>query len=304
MARSPLRIAIANATYNGLLLLAQHEGYFRDEGLDVELVMRSSGRVALKSMLAGEADIAAAGQAPVALQLLIKHNELRVFTELSTASSSAILLANRRSGIRSERDLVGHTIGVTAGTSAEFQLNLFFAVHEIDVKTIKIVYLEQPFLLAAMESGQIDAAMIWEARAAEVLERQANQFVEIDANSYPMVIMLLSSREFIAEHKESMRRLLRALLRAAEFVQDEPRAFRRILESRVPLPEGPLTERLWARYRFHVGLSSVLLTLLSEDATWFAKQKYPAATPVVGDLAQNLDSSFLMELRPESVTYK
>ena len=117
-----LVFADPNQAMVSLVYIAEAQGYFRDENLSVTYKKFTSGRDAMHSVLAGEADVGVATEFPFANNLL-QGKPLRILGTLYRTNLNDAVVARRDRGIQGAADLAGKRIGVTPNTNSEFMLS-------------------------------------------------------------------------------------------------------------------------------------------------------------------------------------
>ncbi len=160
------------ALYYLPLALAERLGYFRDEGLDVQILDFPGGAKALQAMMGGSADVVAGGFDHVII-LRAKGQALQSFVlQVATPSLALGVGAKLAPRYRSPADLKGKKVGVTApGSSTHIFLNHLLAgagLASDDVAAIGVG--TGPTAVAAMRAGHIDAIVNVEP-AITLLER-------------------------------------------------------------------------------------------------------------------------------------
>jgi NitT/TauT family transport system substrate-binding protein len=119
-------IAVAYSPFESLTLfwVAQEQGYFKENGLNVTVHKHDSGADALTSVINGDADIAVGTtEFPLVIRAL---NQEQIKTMASISRSNFIYLVGRADrGIHNASDLEGKTIGTTFGTIAHYYLGRF-----------------------------------------------------------------------------------------------------------------------------------------------------------------------------------
>jgi len=159
--RSRLTIAVGgkNLLYYLPLTIAEQLGYFRDEGLEVEIADFAGGSQALRAVVGGSADVVS-GAFEHTLLMQAKGQRLRAFV-LQGRAPQIVLGVNPKSmpQYRGVADLKGRKIGVTApGSSTNVLANYVLA--KAGVKPSEVAYIgvgAGAGAVAAMRSGQIDA---------------------------------------------------------------------------------------------------------------------------------------------------
>jgi NitT/TauT family transport system substrate-binding protein len=141
---------------NSIMDLAVDLGYFRREGVDVQLVRVQQTPLAVTALQAGEGDMANIG-VDTALQLVARDQfDLRAVT---SPSKSLFFLIAAKTVIATPDQLAGHSYGIGRVGSVDYNLTKqVLASMNIDIDSLDIAALGQPNVRAqAMAAGQIDA---------------------------------------------------------------------------------------------------------------------------------------------------
>ena len=96
------------------LALAERLGYFRDEGLEVEVNDFPGGAKALQALIGGSADVVSGGYEHT-IQMQAKGQKLQAFVLQGHAALALGLVKGKFATYAGPRDLKGRKIGVTAG---------------------------------------------------------------------------------------------------------------------------------------------------------------------------------------------
>jgi len=156
-----LTIAVGgkNLLYYLPLSIAESQGYFKAEGLDVTIVDFAGGSKALQAVVGGSADVVS-GAFEHTLLMQPKGIRLRAFA-LQGRAPQIVLGINPKTmpGYRSVADLKGRKIGVTApGSSTNVLANFVLAKAGLKPGDVSIIGVGAGSgAVAAMRAGQIDA---------------------------------------------------------------------------------------------------------------------------------------------------
>ena len=136
--------------------LADTLGFYRREGLALEIVRVQStplAIVALKSKYGDLANVSLSGALQLAAQKVMKIKAI-----LSPDKAIPFLIASQRD-VTSLKALEGRTLGVGGVGSLDYSMTrLVLAVHGVDVETVKMVTMGEPQVRAlALSSKRIDA---------------------------------------------------------------------------------------------------------------------------------------------------
>jgi len=230
--KSKITIAVGGkaSLYYLPLSLAERLGYFKDEGLDVDIVDFAGGAKALQAMMGGSADVVAGGYDHVII-MQARGQKLQAFVGMVATPSIAFGVAKARSAsYRSPKDLKGWKIGVTApGSSTNIFLNHLLAGSGLSPDDVSIIGVGNgPTAVAAMRSGQIDALANVEP-AITILERSGDMRVVVEAMSEKgsravfgdllPAGSLYTKQDFIKQYPNTAQALTNATVRALKWLQ-------------------------------------------------------------------------------------
>jgi NitT/TauT family transport system substrate-binding protein len=141
------------------LTIAEQLGYFKAEGLDVNIVDFAGGSRALQAVVGGSADVVS-GAFEHTVNMQFKGQYLRAFV-LQGLAPQIVLGVNPKTmaDFKTITDLKGKKIGVTApGSSTNVMVNFVLAKAGLKPSDVSIIGVGAGnSAVAAMRSGQIDA---------------------------------------------------------------------------------------------------------------------------------------------------
>jgi NitT/TauT family transport system substrate-binding protein len=219
------------ALYYLPLTLAERLGYFKEQGLDVEILDFAGGAKALQAMMGGSADVVAGGFDHV-IVLRAKGQPLQAFALMVATPSLALGVARAKAGSwRSPRDLKGMKVGVTApGSSTHIFLNHLLAGVGLPLDSVSVIGVGTgPSAVAAMRAGHIDAICNVEPTIS-LLERAglANVVVETMSEQGSHAVFgellpagsLYTKESFIQRNPEVVQALATAMVRSLLWLKD------------------------------------------------------------------------------------
>lgn len=295
-----LTIAVPSAPHAALVHLALAQRYFSDEGLEVSSIPVTHGKLALELLAQGRADMAAAAELPFVVNVM-NGQALSVVATIASATSEMAVIARRDKHIDGPRDLAGKRIGVTLGTSGEYFLWAFLIRHQLAPDAVTLVNTPPDRLDADLASGTVDAIAAWQPtrfRAASALGQRGLELVE--PNAYTATYVLVGHQRFVQEHPALAEKLLRALLRAEDFMRSQPEQAQQLIAQRLKVPFETLRPN-WRDQEFRVDFLQSQLVTLEEEAHWAIARGYAQPGPVPNFLP-HLYLDGLLTVRPERVT--
>ena len=148
-----------NLLYYLPLTIAEQRGYFKAEGLNVEIVDFAGGARALQAVVGGSADVVS-GAFEHTVNMQHKGQRLRAFVLQGRAPQIVLGVSTKTmAGYKSITDLKGKKIGVTApGSSTHVMVNFALAKAGLKSSDVSIIGVgAAQGAVAAMRAGQIDA---------------------------------------------------------------------------------------------------------------------------------------------------
>lgn len=266
LAQDPTRLTImVSGTAKMIYLpatLAQRLGYFRDEGLEVELLSQPAGVDAESELLTGFAQ-AVVGFYDHTIDLQAKGKEVRAIVVFSQVPGEAEVVSTRLPAtVEAMRDLRGRTLGVTGlGSSTSFLTRYLMTQQGLSAGdyTMLPVGAEHSFF-SALRSGRIDAGMTTDPTISRLV-RNGEARVLLDLRTldgtraalggpYPAACLYLQT-EWLDAHPNVGAKLARAFVRTlrymrthsaediatrmpAEFRRDHPELYVKTLAAALP----------------------------------------------------------------------
>ena len=148
-----------NLLYYLPLTIAEQRGYFKDEGLDVEIVDFAGGARALQAVVGGSADVVS-GAFEHNINMQAKGQPMRAFVLQGRAPQIVLAVSTKAMpNYKTVADLKGKKIGVTApGSSTNIMANYVLAQHGLKPSDVSFVGVgAAQGAVAALRAGQIDA---------------------------------------------------------------------------------------------------------------------------------------------------
>ncbi|HEX9023605.1 MAG TPA: NrtA/SsuA/CpmA family ABC transporter substrate-binding protein [Geobacteraceae bacterium] len=265
----PERVTIAySATTDAVLAeVAQTLGYYLEEGLAVTPRLHHYGKPALEDLLAGKADFATAAETPIMFAIM-KGAKISIIATIETSNRGNAVIARRDRGINNLGDLKGKRIAAIAGTTSDFYLNSLLAINGISRKDFEVVDLKVEELSGALERGEVDAISTFTPYTVHAQRRLGENGITFhDKEIYTWTFNLVATQEFIRMHPERVRKVLKALVRAEDFVEQNPAEAQRIVAA-FSGEELEVVRGIWPDIRFRVSLDQALLLALEDESRW------------------------------------
>ncbi len=267
-----ITVAISPWPASSPIYIARDKGFFGGEGLAVTFQPVVSGHLALDAVLSGKADVGTAADTPIA-RAAVDGRPLAVLATISEIERGILIIARKDKGISVPGDLRGKRIGFAVGSSAEFFLHIFLTTSLINPRDVRVVDLPPDKGVTALLSGELDAVTTWAPHTILLREKLGDGAVIFhDPSIYTQTWNIAVKQESVKSHPERMKKFLRALAGADEFISRRPAEARAICSKNIGT-EGPLFEKEWQDYHFALKLEQSLILNLEDQARWMIKRE-------------------------------
>ena len=240
----PVRIGWVYAMANAPVLIAEADGHFEAQGLDVAHERFTSGPLIREGLDGGTLDMAYIGVPPI-VHWVAKGAELVIVAKVNYGQAS--LMARRDAGIGRVEDLAGRRLAGVREKSGMDVLLRGYVLGEVGglapenlaaIETMPVAEMGP-----ALEAGRFDAAFMWEPFVARMLARRTARVV-LNVNRvepyYPWYV-IAARREFVDAHPERVKGVLRAHRLAIRHLNSSPNAGNSVIAQAFELTEevGP-----------------------------------------------------------------
>jgi NitT/TauT family transport system substrate-binding protein len=204
-------------------------GFYKEEGVDVAISQVAGASKILEAVVAGSADVGG-GVYEQTIQMAAEGKPIVSFLSLLKSPNFAILAAP---GTLKLANLRGKNVGVTSlGSPSQFYLNFLLeraGVNPSEVSTSTVGM--GPTAMAALEHGQVDAAVLFGSAITALLARKPDMVILADTRTaeglrasfgvddYP-ASCLLARREWLDSNRDTAKKMARAVLRSMAWIRE------------------------------------------------------------------------------------
>lgn len=201
------------------------QGYFAEEGLEIELWEFTDGPAEIAAMESGNMDLAYIGKGAHKLCIL---GQATIFAPSSVHTTDTIVGLSSH-GVNSVEDLAGKTVAYTSGSSSETTLNNALAVAGLTMDDVTAMEMTAENMVISMISGSIDACAAWSPYTLEIY-KQVEDAVEIEFNNDSVNLASWICMPSYAENNHDILiRFSRALYKAMDYAS-KPENFEYVAE--------------------------------------------------------------------------
>jgi len=283
-----------------LFWVAEDQSFFIKNGIKITSSTYPSGAATLDALVNGEGDVAVGiAELPLVGKALQGEN-ISAFGSIDR-SEFIYLVCRRDSGIVNASDLAGKRVGSASGTVAEFYLGRYLELHGMSMESIVFVDVRTPEeWVNAVVNGDIEAVSIAQPAVNAIIEHLGENAVVLPVQSNQLTYsLLISQNDWIAEHPELVKRFLRALYQAEEYLRNHPNEAKAIVKNHMNFTDGYM-ETVWRQNRYSLSLDQSLVLAMEDEARWMINNglKDKAEVP---DFLKHIYAEGLESVKPEAV---
>ena len=230
---------------HGPIIIAEEKGYFKDAGLDVEVIAPADPADPPKLVAAGRAELAISYQPQLHLQVAEGLPLVRVGTLVATPLNCLLVLAE--GPVKSIADLRGGKVGFSVAGVEEALLTTILERNGVGLDEIDLVNVNWS-LSPSLMSGQVDA-VIGAFRNFELnqmdIEGVKGRCFYLEEEGLPAYDELIYIANRDSMNKDVIRRFLQATELATQYIINHPQESWDIFKSTAKELDDELNKRAW-----------------------------------------------------------
>jgi NitT/TauT family transport system substrate-binding protein len=220
--RADARIVVGVSTVNVAFLpvyLTQDKGFFKDEGLDVLVVMFNAGATNLQAMIGGDVQIMAGG-VPETVLARAGGVDIKNFWAISNLMPFQIYGSP---SLKSLKDGKGKKFAISRfGSLSEFLTRAALRKSGVDPKDVTMLQIgATPARFTTLASGIVDATILWFPVTERAKGVGMNKLFDLK-DLYPnwTNVGFIAHEAWLAKEKEQAIKFLRAYQRGVKFTRE------------------------------------------------------------------------------------
>jgi len=142
------------------IFTAQEKGFFKDEGLNIELKSFASANQMMEAFLSNQIDVLGLTNTQVALTIEGKQENQLKFINFLIWKENAFpdyIITRKDANILKPKDLEGHTVGLHPGSAVKAFAKTVFEQFSLDQSKIRTIELKPDIMQSALIAGNVDA---------------------------------------------------------------------------------------------------------------------------------------------------
>ncbi|MFK3970666.1 ABC transporter substrate-binding protein [Pseudomonas sp. NPDC087358] len=204
----------------GTLYLARDLGYFKEQGLTVELTAIEEASMYMAAQASGKLSGSAS-----TLDEILKYRPQFCFRAVAALDESyggdGVLVGK---DVNSLQDLKGKSVAVNEGSVSQFWLNYLLKNAGMKMSDLTIQNMTADEAATAFIAGRVPAAVTWEPHLTTVRNKQQGK-VLVDSSSTPGVIVdaVALNCDVIEKQPADVKALVAGLYKAVQYTKEHPK---------------------------------------------------------------------------------
>jgi len=257
------------------LIIAKEKGFFKDQGLDVELIAPADPNDPPKLVAAGKAELAVSYQPSLHIQADQGLPLVRIGTLVATPLNSLVVMKN--GPIKSIADLKGKKIGYSVGGFEEAILGAMLEKYGLklsDVTLINVNFSLSPSIISGQVDAVIGAFRNFELNQMDIIGKPGRAFYPEEEGVPPYdELILLANKKSLNDPR--LPKFMTALEKAVQYLINHPDDSWNLFITRYPDLNDELNRRAWKATlsRFALRPSALDSARYNRFAEFMVKQK-------------------------------
>ena len=248
------------------LFIAEQQGLFKEQGLNVTIKLASTSQTAIDGQLAGTYDITSADYVTYFDNVLLKKAPLRIVAESSFLQPNVLaLLVKQGSDVRSVQELTHRVVSVNAPNDiGTLLVDSLLSDNGVAMSSVKFNnHVDFPNVAANLMSGQVDAAFAPEPFVSlHAMKTGTQELADLDqggTTNFPIQGVAVTD-SWARENPKTLAAFERAYAQGQELADTDRAAVEAAVEKFLGLP--PLAAALVSLPNFPTGVDAVRLQRL------------------------------------------
>ena len=288
-----VRLAIGKNVWGALGHLAHGKGFFKKEGLNVEMNYIQGGRFALEAVLSGSAEFGGIVEVNIAYIAFQGIHNFIIPANIVSSTSSAII-ARKSAGITKPSDLKGKRLALSPAMTSDIYARRVLSKYGMTEKDVELVKVMPLAMQGIMVAKGADAASIWQPFVYNIARQLGDDAIIFkDPDVYTGYEMYAVGRDYAAKNPEIVKAVLRASRAAENFAKSNPKEAQEIVAREIRL-DVEIVKEIWPEFDMRVELDKPRMTAdVTRIGKWILETQPDYRGKPLPDYAQYFDPTYL-----------
>jgi NitT/TauT family transport system substrate-binding protein len=217
--------------------VAQDQGFFEDQGVEVEVSNLEGGPAMAQAIIAGQADMGTQSDATSVGQMGSDPN-LTALLDFQHSGTYIKVIWGPDVTAATDIEKVATLPGLMTFATARY-----LESEGIDLDSVELVTATPPDVPIMLKNGDVDATVIYEPWATRSLDEAGGEVVgTIGDFDVSYAQWLITDAEWLADNEETAAKVAAAFDQANEFMRENPEETYKIVEDAIKLPAAEVEQ--------------------------------------------------------------
>jgi NitT/TauT family transport system substrate-binding protein len=276
------------------LYVALDKGYYKAEGLEMQLAEGNGAQNVLKALAAGNEQFGY-GPGVAAAQAVTQGLPVKVVALYQTSAPMGVI-AFPETLLKTPKDLEGKRLAVSVGETFGDMIRPFTRINNVDLSKIQLVQMDSSARTMQFLTKKIDVMSVYLSNELPQLEKRAKvKFNVMNAAEHGLKVLgssMYVSNAFAEQNPETVKKVLRATAKGYRDAMADPKGAAKIMAKYMAVPEQP-----------DVLEKQVEATMVSTNAPEGKPLGFQEAGPWQANLDMLKETGAVTELKPLSAYF-
>jgi NitT/TauT family transport system substrate-binding protein len=223
------------------LFVALEKGYYRAEGLDVQLSEGNGAQNVLKALAAGNEKFGY-GPAVAAARAVSQGLPVKVIALYQTSAPMAVI-AFPDTPLKGPKDLEGKRLAISVGETFGDMVRPFTRINGVDLGKIQLIQMDASARTTQFLTRKVDVMSVYLSNELPQIEKRAGvKFNVVKVTDFGLNVLgssMYVSNAFAEQKPDVVKKLLLATAKGYRLAMANPREAAKIMASHMVVPEQP-----------------------------------------------------------------
>jgi NitT/TauT family transport system substrate-binding protein len=223
------------------LYVALEKGYYKAEGLDVQLSEGNGAQNVLKALAAGNEKFGY-GPAVASAQATSQGLPVKVVALYQNSAPMGVI-AYPDTPLKEPKDLEGKRLAISVGETFGDMIRPFTRINNVDVSKIQLIQMDSSARTMQFLTRKIDVMSVYLSNELPQIEKRAGvKFNVIKVTDFGLKVLgssMYVSNAFAEQNPETVRKLLRATAKGYRDAMANPKEAAKMMAKHMAVPEQP-----------------------------------------------------------------
>ena len=266
------------------------EKALKEIDVEVEWTSFKSGPLVNESFASGQQDIGVVGDVPAIIAKSSGQDNI-IISNAAYGEKALAILVKSGSKIKDPSQLKGKKIAYVKGSYAHHLLYVVLEKAGLTLDDIQSVNLAAGDIPSAIESGEVDAGVLWEPFITQLVN-QNRVDVLIDGTDIKRGnLVAISTKDYATKNPEAIQTFLKVYNEAAKYIVDNPKEAAKLVSDDFGLSEEELVE-VFKNFNYSPKISNDDISELKVVEEFLRKEKLTSSKV---DIDEFVDTSYLKD---------